>query len=183
MKYQSNPKDLIIDAAKSNKEIGSSTLVITSLDPSLHKIHAAMIGDSGYMIVRSIDNNAILVFKSEEQQHSFNFPFQIGSQGDNPNKALSKSHDIEVNDIIILGTDGLFDNLYSEDILNIINKNKNTCMETLSKKIAQEANTKAHSKTFDSPFAVSARKQGYRYSGGKVDDITVIASRIIEKQH
>ena len=49
----------------------------------------------------------------EEHTHDFNFPFQIGSQGDNPTVSLTKQHQVQHNDIIVVGTDGLFDNLDS----------------------------------------------------------------------
>ena len=55
---------------------GSSTACIVCLNGA--KVHAANIGDSGFMIVR----DGKLVFESPAQQHSFNFPFQIGSRGD-----------------------------------------------------------------------------------------------------
>ena len=64
------------------------------------------------MIFRNNEqNNASLVYEYEEHTHGFNFPFQIGSEGDNPNTSLTKQHEINHNDILIVGTDGLFDNV------------------------------------------------------------------------
>lgn len=40
-------------------------------------LHAANLGDSGFMVIRGDS----IVFKSRTQQHSFNFPFQLGRGG------------------------------------------------------------------------------------------------------
>lgn len=41
-------------------------------------LHSANLGDSGFMVIRG----GKLIFESPSQQHSFNFPYQIGSYGD-----------------------------------------------------------------------------------------------------
>ena len=55
---------------------GSSTACIVCLNGA--QLHAANLGDSGFMVVR----DGRLIFESPAQQHSFNFPFQVGSHGD-----------------------------------------------------------------------------------------------------
>jgi hypothetical protein len=55
---------------------GSSTACIVCLN-GVH-INAANLGDSGFMLVR----DGKLHFETPAQQHSFNFPFQVGSHGD-----------------------------------------------------------------------------------------------------
>jgi protein phosphatase PTC7 len=55
---------------------GSSTACVVCLNGA--QLHAANLGDSGFMVVR----DGKLVFESPAQQHSFNFPYQIGSRGD-----------------------------------------------------------------------------------------------------
>lgn len=50
------------------------------------RLHAANLGDSGFMVIRG---NKIL-FKSPQQQHKFNFPFQLGypaEASDRPDQA------------------------------------------------------------------------------------------------
>lgn len=82
-------------------------------------------------------------FKSKEQVHGFNTPFQVGTDGDNPEHSLTFSHDIEDKDVIILATDGLWDNLDDEQIKNILNENtennKIKSVDLLSLKLAEEA--------------------------------------------
>ena len=54
---------------------GSSTACILALEGAT--LHAANLGDSGFMVVR---RNKV-AFKSRSQQHQFNYPFQLGRGG------------------------------------------------------------------------------------------------------
>ena len=54
---------------------GTSTACILALEDS--KLHAANVGDSGFIVVRQQK----VVFKSPSQQHRFNFPYQLGCPG------------------------------------------------------------------------------------------------------
>jgi hypothetical protein len=55
---------------------GSSTACIMCLNGA--QLMTANLGDSGFLVVR--DGN--LIFSSPQQQHRFNFPFQVGTNGD-----------------------------------------------------------------------------------------------------
>ena len=124
-----------------------------------------------------------LIFRTEEQQHAFNFPFQLGTQsGDRPADALSFSVSVSEGDIVILGTDGLYDNLFDEDILQVVKlecegRNPVTIdpkriTDILLKKAREVAED---NRTAVSPFEQRAIQEGMYYRGGKMDDITVIA--------
>lgn len=76
------------------------------LDDKNRKIHTSYIGDSLYMILRNINGKYEKNYKSTEQVHGFNTPYQVGTRGDNPELALLETHDIMHNDILILATDG-----------------------------------------------------------------------------
>jgi protein phosphatase PTC7 len=68
------------------------------------------------------ENDALkLFYQSPEQQRDFNFPYQIGSQGDPPQMAELNHHDVQNDDIVIAGSDGLFDNLDANQIIAVIN--------------------------------------------------------------
>ena len=61
------------------------------------------------------------IFRTEEQQHSFNFPYQLGTGSkDRPCDAQFFTVQIQEGDLVLVGSDGLFDNLFDEDILSII---------------------------------------------------------------
>lgn len=118
-----SPKQLIIDAHAHTKAIGSTTCVIVALSPTEPVLRTSYIGDSGYYIFRPNGAKGLeLVFKSEEQQKSFNFPYQIGSEGDSPNESLVFSHEIQSRDIVVVGTDGLIDNMGTSALQKIVER-------------------------------------------------------------
>ena len=181
-----------------NKELGSSTLVITTLDNSNNTLKSALIGDSGFFILREkkeeIKNdenknkknkNYEIFYKSKEQTHSFNFPYQLGTNGtggDHPNSAVLKEHQIEENDIIILCTDGLLDNMFNEWVLETVKKyfmdNQNFCPNKLAEDLGNIAYKISLNTEIFTPFAETAMKSKYKYKGGKSDDITVVVARV-----
>ncbi len=101
-------KQLIVESDKRNKSImGSSTLCSAFIDNNLNMLYTAYIGDSLYMILRRNDNAKYFVFyKSPEMTHAFNFPMQLGSEGDNPLQTNTFRHQLDKEDIIILASDG-----------------------------------------------------------------------------
>jgi protein phosphatase PTC7 len=122
-----NTIDIFDKACKQFKHRGSSTCCICRIDnEKSNVIETLNLGDSGYLLLRpySEENNNNLkfkiMFKSEEQTHGFNFPFQVGEGGDNPRSADINSHEVKPYDIIVLATDGLWDNLSNENIIKII---------------------------------------------------------------
>ena len=148
------------------------------------KIYASYIGDSGYIILRQGQEKYTLHHESQSQQKGFNFPFQLGwnGNGDTPDKSLSFEHDAQPGDIVILGTDGVFDNISGEDVTSLVNQhlssNKFKAKE-LAELIANKSFELSFSETHRSPFAIEAQKYGYRYEGGKSDDITVVVGRVM----
>lgn len=78
---------MLIEAVNDNREIGSCTCVLATLDEKAPLLYTANLGDSGYMILRKEGLDLIKIFRTKEQQHSFNFPFQVGTGGDDPAKA------------------------------------------------------------------------------------------------
>lgn len=103
-------KKLLNKSVNTAKSLGTSTCTILMLDKSNGKVYTAQVGDSTYMILRYdyVNGRYFKEFKSEEQMHSecFNTPFQVGKDGDNPDKAVTKTHQLRSNDIIITATDG-----------------------------------------------------------------------------
>lgn len=167
------------EAAKNIK--GSSTCCIVVLGGEAH-IKTANLGDSGFMVVR----NGQPVFRSKEQQHSFNFPYQLGGltskSQDTPAHSDQETIQVKHNDLVILGTDGLWDNLYDEQILECVRlaQKAGDSPQKLATAIGQLASTHAHKVSGGSPFSDASAKVGRmrRYEGGKLDDITVLVGRV-----
>ena len=79
------------------------------LDKEEKKLKSANVGDSLYIIARySKEHNKFnLFFKSEEQSHFFNCPFQLGTSGDNATECTkTETHDISNLDVVIVASDG-----------------------------------------------------------------------------
>jgi len=172
--YNRDPVTIMVDAYEHSTDIqGSSTCCIVTLDGFC--LRTANLGDSGFMIIRGTD----IIFRSKEQQHSFNFPYQLGTgSADMPAHAVSITVNIQPGDLIIVGTDGLWDNLYDDEIVEIAVQTSEPM--TIAQHIARHAHETASSKTVVSPFAKSARENGYPLAtGGKMDDISVVVARVV----
>jgi len=183
--YKEDPKSLLVLAARQTKNEGSSTLVILSVDENKPTIRTSYVGDSGYMIFRQNDQNILqLVHASQEQVKRFNFPYQIGSVGDSPLTALEYTHEVEDGDIIVVGSDGLFDNMNAEQISDhLMNHTGSTSwndadLNAAADSLADLAFQYSLDDDYDSPFAKGARAAGFTYNGGKSDDITVLIGQV-----
>jgi protein phosphatase PTC7 len=98
-------------------------------------------------------------------------------------KDLPKDSDIsnfklEKGDIIIMATDGLFDNLFEKDIINIVKNNSEKNTKIISQMLVDSAYVNSINQKFNSPFTVNAKSHGLNYLGGKIDDITVLIGKV-----
>mmetsp|Transcript_32541 Transcript_32541/g.50661 ORF Transcript_32541/g.50661 Transcript_32541/m.50661 type:complete len:261 (-) Transcript_32541:708-1490(-) len=75
------PADALAFAYNTTRMLGSSTATIVVLKDET--LEAVNLGDSGFMLLRRYDEGDHVrlrtVFRSKEQQHGFNMPFQLGS--------------------------------------------------------------------------------------------------------
>lgn len=83
-------------------------------------------------------------------------------------------------DVIVAGTDGLFDNLYNNEVTAVVVHAVRAGFgpQVTAQKIAALARQRAQDKDRQTPFSTAAQDAGYRYYGGKLDDITVVVSYI-----
>lgn len=83
-------------------------------------------------------------------------------------------------DVIIAGTDGLFDNLYNNDITAVVVHAVRAGLgpQVAAQKIAALARQRAQDKNRQTPFSAAAQDAGFIYYGGKLDDTTVVVSYI-----
>ena len=160
------------------KAIGSSTACIVTFKD--YYLRAINVGNSGFMIFR----NSKCVYKSLIQQHGFNYPYQLGNSMtcDKPCSAIvTMVEGLLPRDIIVLGTGGLLDNMFTVEIEDIISKGtlEGVNTEKLASTIAHLALFNSMDENVDSPFAQAARLGGLKHNGGKRDDITVIVGHVI----
>lgn len=178
-----DPKSIISLTYEKNQELGSSTIVVATIDRSELKVHAAYVGDSGYCILRRAADGVQVVHQSSPQQRGFNYPYQLGwgRNGDHASVAVSFSHDVQLQDLLVVGTDGLFDNLSPQQIADFVHRQPQPPAAELADLLAKEAYRLSKDRNYDSPFSQEARRSRKLYRGGKPDDITVVVANILSK--
>ncbi|PKA45608.1 putative protein phosphatase 2C 55 [Apostasia shenzhenica] len=181
-----DPAKVLEKAYLNTKAKGSSTACIIALtDQVLLRtqtcdllvkggIRAVNLGDSGFIAVRC----GSTIIRSPVQQHDFNFAYQLesGNSRDLPCSAQVFSFPVESGDVIVAGTDGLFDNLYNDEIKRILVRASRVRLgpEVAAHQIAALARQRAQDKDRQTPFSAAAQHAGLLYHGGKLDDITVV---------
>lgn len=143
--------------------------------------------DSG---VHELSTWGIIKF-SQELVHRFNCPLQLGTQStDVPEDAAVFELPVKRGDIVLTATDGLLDNMWGEQIvehIENIDEDQNSdnsevapddVLEHMCQVLVNDCCENARNKNFYSPFSDTAAKWGYQYIGGKMDDITLVVSRV-----
>jgi len=184
------------------KAYGASTMVTLCLEGNT--IGVANLGDSGFMLLRKGPNGMIIVLKSDEQQHSWNCPYQLTRlppalarkfpklDQDNASDCNLYKHEVREGDLILMFTDGLRDNIHDHEILSIVDRTLSpafadlldlpghvTDPDEIAKTLvlaAQHRSLDPHAKV---PFTLYSRRHGYDCPGGKDDDITVVAAWVV----
>ncbi|KAK4750027.1 hypothetical protein SAY87_027476 [Trapa incisa] len=170
-----HPLDVLVRSVAETEPAGSSTILVAQFDGQA--LHVANIGDSGFIIIR----NGTVIEKSSPMAHEFNFPVQI-AQGIDPQELAECCRiELEEGDVIIVGTDGMFDNLYEKEIASIAHKSLQVGMspQGIAEVIATRAQEVGRSPSAQSPLADAAHAAGYvGFTSGKLDDVTVIISLV-----
>ncbi|CBK21524.2 uncharacterized protein [Blastocystis hominis] len=169
--------------------LGSSTLCALALGVD-NKAFYYNIGDSGFFLFRfgapqpTAQRKEWFVHSvSPKQCHAFNFPFQLGKGADSPMMGVSGPLDVQRGDLCLISSDGLLDNVWPKDLVALLNDYWKNGMpaEGVNQDSLQEVVNKIVDFTFkksgsraSTPFEQEALQNGYRYEGGKPDDITAV---------
>ncbi|CAN0897407.1 Probable protein phosphatase 2C 1 [Linum grandiflorum] len=92
-------------------------------------------------------------------------------------------------DFVVMGSDGLFDNVFDHEIVSTIARHKD--VTDAAKALASLAKLHSLDWSYESPYALEARSKGMeapvwkrilgmKLTGGKLDDITVIVGRVVK---
>lgn len=228
------------DRVKKDDIIGSTTACVALFDNVRHQLHFSNLGDSGIILLRHIDSDVAgalkrnrdiprsertsdlrVAFVSQQQLKSFNHPYQLGWTGRelDPGESVSfksaaesctTSVHVRRGDIIIMATDGLFDNVDVDDIASIalkweqqngfirsgdivarekrwamgnsLTELSNETIPSLAMQLCRKARESSLDKSLDSPFAMLAKENDIMWSGGMPDDCTVVAVHVVGRR-
>ena len=196
------PSDILHEAYFKTTALGTCTACIVSIDGN--QLRAINVGDSGFSVLRRVDESSkhpqwALFFQTTEQTHFFNCPFQLGTNSkDSPADGQSFTIPVMHGDLVILATDGLLDNLFTGELIQLLEKFEQTWMEThnlepspevlanlwlqqdfvdtFARILGNKTQLLAKDEFRRSPFSVSAAAAGYAHIGGKLDDITAVVA-------
>ncbi|XP_020257387.1 probable protein phosphatase 2C 71 [Asparagus officinalis] len=170
---ETRPDQVLVKSAAEARSPGSSTVLVAYFDGQV--LHVANIGDSGFLLIR----NGTVHKRSTPMVYGFNFPLQI-ERGDDPSRLIqSYTIDLDEGDVIVTATDGLFDNLYEQEVEAIVNESLQTNLKSveIAEILALKAQEVGRSASVRSPFSDAAHIAGYpTFVGGKLDDVTVVVS-------
>ncbi|XP_010264540.1 PREDICTED: probable protein phosphatase 2C 26 [Nelumbo nucifera] len=180
-----DPQILLGKAHAATSSIGSATVIVAMLERNgILKI--ANVGDCGLKVVRQ----GQIAFSTSPQEHYFDCPYQLSSEaaGQTYLDAVVSTVELIEGDTIVMGSDGLFDNVYDHEIVSTISKFSN--VSEAAKALANLASNHSRDTDFDSPYSLEARNKGFdvpfwkkilgmKLTGGKLDDITVIVGQVV----
>nr|XP_016513604.1 PREDICTED: probable protein phosphatase 2C 26 [Nicotiana tabacum] len=178
-----DPQILIKGAHAATSSIGSATAIVAMFENGILKI--ASVGDCGLRIVRK----GQMIFSTFPQEHYFDCPYQLSSEAVTQTylDAIVSSVDLKEGDTIIMGSDGLFDNVFDQEIVSVMTTHDD--VSNAAKALAELAKNHSVDIKFDSPYSLEARERGFdvpwwkkvfgmKLTGGKLDDITVIVGKV-----
>ncbi|KAK1588007.1 hypothetical protein Q3G72_019131 [Acer saccharum] len=180
-----DPQILIQKAHAATSSIGSATIIVAMLERN-GTLKVASVGDCGLRIIRE----GRIIYSSSPQEHYFDCPYQLSSEVVTQTYLDANVSSVEMmeGDIIVMGTDGLFDNVFDHEIVSTTARFSGAA--EAAKALAKLAHDHSNDSNFDSPYSIEARDKGFdvplwkkilgmKLIGGKLDDITVIVGQVV----
>lgn len=151
---------------------GASTAVVASIGEDGY-LRALNVGDSTCIIIR----NGKMVAKTREISHYFECPYQLSVDSpDRPRDGTKLNIELMRGDLILMGSDGIFDNLSDDQVVEIAIKEKQ--LQTIAKRVSELSRKVSLDEKAATPYAKMAKRYGdpdYKDGlGGKVDDVSCI---------
>ncbi len=166
---------------------GSSTLLLASI--AENRLHVASIGDSRIWIIR--DGQIILA--NDEHLDVDGCPRQVGTNT-NTNIQPSmlsefKSFELKPNDLIVMSSDGLADNLWPDEIVKsaLTGLEKFGNLQGVADRLLYDAQDTAFDNYAVTPYSERANALPFNKSslitGGKVDDVSICVAKVEPAQY
>jgi len=183
-----SPCAALSEAESHSTKPGSTTAIVAQYH-DIGLLEVCQVGDSNLVVIR--DNYVLYQTSSQVRYH--NSPYQIGAGATDTVKTHSKRYNfsVEKGDIIILGSDGLWDNLYPAQAMQMVKLSGLKSATSIARLLTSIAYELSQDKQMWSPFAQDAYEDGQmptpmtsedkkRWKGGKPDDITVVVAIVQE---
>jgi len=180
-----------VGAIKESGVLGSSTVCLLTVDTGTGLLRAANLGDSGFLVygrqpnhpAATDRNKYTLKYRTSQLEHSFGCPYQIGhhAQGNKVEDADVAQFHVRVGDIIVMGSDGLLDNVSDLDIAHELTQGvaQGVSVPQLVQRLVRHAFEASMDKHRMTPYSKGATEAfDMVYSGGKPDDITVLVAQV-----
>lgn len=184
-----DPQILIRKAHAATSAVGSATVIVAMLETN-GTLKIANVGDCGLRVIRG-DR---IIFSTSPQEHYFDCPYQLSSEmvGQTYLDAVVSRVEVMEGDTIVMGSDGLFDNVFDHEIVSTVAGHSDVA--AAAKALANLASIHSTNSEFESPYSLEARSKGFdvpfwkkvlgmKLTGGKLDDVTVIVGQVVRSQH
>jgi protein phosphatase PTC7 len=155
---------------------GASTAVVASVGTD-NVLRALNLGDSVCLVLR----DGAVAARTREIIHYFDCPYQLSDDSpDRPRDGTTLAAELFRGDVVVAGSDGVFDNLSDADVCEIVaGFGPRTKSMTIAKKIVERSRVVSLDPEAVTPYSTVARgKSGYEVyrsgKGGKVDDLSCV---------
>lgn len=197
VEWQDNEEGLreVLHAAhKSATALGSATLILAAGGAN-GIVHVANLGDCGLRLI----HEGTCTFATQDMLHGYNLPFQLARIEEDEDKYEAADtpdaadlYDIETSpgDVLVLASDGLFDNLFDEEVASIIDdyideERSQASAARAASALASAAQAKVGDLQSHTPWIRTAARSFklpvwnlLNPRGGKEDDITVVVALV-----
>ncbi|GAB4817901.1 hypothetical protein N2152v2_004947 [Parachlorella kessleri] len=194
--HAEDPFQLLQHAHQHAHAPGSCTVCLAAMQGD-GALKVVSLGDCGVAVMRPGEG---VVFRGEVQEHEFNMPYQMASprflpMSNQPEEAQQYEVAVQPGDVVLLGSDGLFDNLWEHEMEELVQwqlqdldrstaSSLDHAAHALAAELAQRAHQHAQDPTYRSPFAVERHERVVhpfvrsitKPLGGKLDDITCVVA-------
>ena len=173
---------------------GSCTACFVVVDPAEGVVRSANVGDSGYLLMTprrgqvaaaaSLAMQATwqpggVKYRSPHQEHEFGRPYQLGHHpnSDSPEDAMLHAARICGGDVLVVGSDGLWDNLHDSEVAAAVQTGIDAGHSpgAIARAVAAAAFERSTLKRGSTPYSLAASEaHDLVFSGGKRDDIAVL---------
>ncbi len=153
---------------------GASTAVVASIGEDGF-LQALNVGDSCCMVIR----DGKVTAKTREISHYWECPYQLSEDSpDQPKDGTKLNVELVSGDLVIMGSDGIFDNLDDDSLLDLVAKSPSIKPTPFAKKICDVSRRASLDKNSPTPYSKQANRRGdadYKDGlGGKLDDVSCI---------